>query len=535
MKQVFAGIDLGTSSVKVDITDAKGQLLAEHSLGYSTSSPEIGWAEQDPEEWWQAAWSSLCSCVADLRAAQDAFELKGIGVTGQMHSSVLLGADGNPLGPAIVWMDARARELMPEINDKLQQTGLYSVLKNTPAPGLTLGPLVWMRKHRPKTLDSAAQLLIAKDYIRYRLSGELATDITDASGTLMLDMNNRAWSSAVCDTFNLPSRIFPEIKHPAEIAGRLRAELVAELALSAAPVVAVGCSDQAAAAVGAGVLHPGLMQLMLGTGAQIMTPLSSGKVMPPRSLNMFCLHDLWCLQGSIQNAGSALNWVRSTFRADWAEVMQAATERPGGPLFLPYLTGERAPIMDEQASGAFLGVRYGAGREHMLFAVIEGVVHGICDAVDEIDRVVALPQDESDSERVHVPGLSEIRCGGGGAGQDAYVQLLADYLGRPLSVLDRSGSTALGAAMLGAVAAGAYLDPESASAEMGLKVGKVLEPNLRAADAAAERRSEYRFRRDHNLQAERLLRERPQSHYRDASDGDTRSSGPPSVGSGIPT
>ena len=496
MKQVFAGIDLGTSSVKVDITDARGRLLAEHSAGYSTSSPEIGWAEQEPEQWWQAAWSSLCSCMARVRAGNDSVVLAGIGVTGQMHSSVLLGGDGVPLGPAIVWMDARARELMPEIESSLQRENLHLVLKNTPAPGLTLGTLVWMRRHRPEMLDSAAHLLIAKDYIRFRLTGELATDITDASGTLMLDMNKRAWSSEACETFDIPSRVLPEIRLPSEVAGKLRRELASELGLSDAPLVAIGCSDQAAAAVGAGVLKPGLMQLMLGTGAQVMTPMSSGEVMPPRSLNMFCLHEAWCLQGSIQNAGSALNWVRSTFRADWDEVMQAAAERPAGPLFLPYLTGERAPIMDEQASAAFLGVRYGASREHMLFAVIEGVVHGICDAVEEIDRVVALP------------GTGEIRCGGGGAGQDAYVQLLADYLGRPLSVLGRSGSTALGAAMLGAVAAGAYPDVATACSEMGLKVGKVLEPNSATAGEVAARRAEYRFRRDHNLQTERALRER---------------------------
>ncbi|TVR93612.1 MAG: hypothetical protein EA428_01825 [Spirochaetaceae bacterium] len=524
MKQVFAGIDLGTSSVKVDIVDAQGRLLAEHSAGYSTSSPEIGWAEQNPEEWWQAVWTSLCSCVTHLRTVEDSFDLRGIGVTGQMHSSVLLGADGNPLGPAIVWMDARARELMPEIEDTLQRTKLHSVLKNTPAPGLTLGPLVWMRRHRPEMLDSAAQLLIAKDYIRYRLTGELATDITDASGTLMLDMNKREWCSELCETFDLPPQILPEIKLPSEVAGVLHSELSAELGLAEAPVVAIGCSDQAAAAIGAGVLKPGLMQLMLGTGAQVMTPLSSGEVMPPRSLNMFCLHALWCLQGSIQNAGSALNWVRSTFRADWDEVMQAATERPAGPLFLPYLTGERAPIMDEQASGAFLGVRYGAGREHMLFAVIEGVVHGICDAVEEIDRVVQLPTQTrgAGQEPPLQAGGGEIRCGGGGAGQDAYVQLLADYLGRPLSVLDRSGSTALGAAMLGAVAAGVYSDLGSAGAEMGLKVGKVLEPNVKQASKAADRRSEFRFRRDHNLETERKLRGRAAS-----CNEDMLTSGPP--------
>lgn len=496
MKQVFAGIDLGTSSVKVDITDDAGQLLAEHSSGYSTSSPEIGWAEQDPEEWWQAVWSSLCSCVAHLRAGDVSFVLRGIGVTGQMHSSVLLGADGMPLAPAIVWMDSRARELVPEIEDTVQRERLSSLLKNTPAPGLTLGPLIWMRRYRPGLLDSAAHLLIAKDYIRYRLTGELATDITDASGTLMLDMTKRTWSSQACETFGVPQRILPEIRLPSEVAGNMRGELVSELELPDAPVVAIGCSDQAAAAVGAGVLEPGLMQLMLGTGAQIMTPINNGEVVPPRSLNMFCLHELWCLQGSIQNAGSALNWVRSTFRADWDEVMQAASQRPAGPLFLPYLTGERAPIMDEQASGAFLGVRYGAGREHMLFAVIEGVVHGICDAVEEIDRVVALP------------GATEIRCGGGGAGQDAYVQLLADYLGRPLSVLDRSGSTALGAAMLGAVAAGTYADVASAGSAMGLKVGKVLEPHAGTTSEVLARRAEYRFRRDQNLQTERTLRAR---------------------------
>lgn len=505
MKQAFVGIDLGTSSVKVDLVDSDGGLLAEESAAYKTTSPQIGWAEQEPGEWWAAVWSSLRACITSARAASEPFELKGIGLTGQMHSSVLLGPDGKPLRPAIVWMDARARGYMGEVSALLAQSGLDHVLKNSPAPGLTLGPLIWLMRNQPELVEAASKLLIAKDYVRYQLSGQVATDPSDASGTLMLDIERRSWSSDLCGLFGIPETILPEIRSPWEPAGVLRAELTHELGLSQAPVIAVGCGDQAAAAIGAGVLEPGVMQLMLGTGAQVMSPVSSGGIVPPRSLNMFCLHELWSLQGSIQNAGSALNWMRSSFHAEWDEVMRTAETRPYGPVFLPYLTGERAPIMDERASGAFLGVRYGAEREHLIFAVVEGVVQGICDAVEEVSRVTA--QDAVQATEHASPGApGELRCGGGGAANHAYVQLLADYLGRPLSVLDRSGSTALGAAILGAVASGAFPGLPDAIAHMGLKIGKIVSPDQSRRAEARERRSEFRLRRDRYLETERLLR-----------------------------
>ncbi len=445
----------------------EGRMLSAATRAYETQWRHHDWAEQDPECWWRSTIEAFREAYAEAgREHRGEIEIAGIGLTGQMHSFVLLGEDSAPLRPAITWMDARARTLVPELTAIISRRGLRSSVKNRITPGLTLGPLVWISRHEPEIFRTARTLLLAKDYLRFRLTGELQTDITDASGSLLLDIPRRRWSYELLDALELPSGILPPIANPWERAGRVTGSAAEELGLSYRPWVAVGAADQQASTLATGVLDPGTVQLMLGTGVQVASPSSVADLELPDTLNYFCHHHGWLAQGSVQNGGSALTWVRNVLQAEWRELEQhAAVPQPEGPFFLPYLTGERTPVMLDQATGAWLRVRHSTTRADLLYAGCEGVAFAVADAVEEVFRALQLTSD------------TEIRCSGGGTRMENYVQLVCDALGRPLTVLPSSDSTAIGAAILGGAAAGSFAGLEQGVQVLGISAGLELQPN----------------------------------------------------------
>jgi len=459
-RPALLGLDLGSSSLKALLLGVDGRVLGERSAGYPTRAPRPGWAEQDPDDWWAAAGSATRAVVGDAGAG---VEVVGIGLSGQMHTFVLVGADGRAVRPAVTWMDTRAAGLLPEVAASIDRDGLRPELANPVVLGLTLPPLLWLLRHEPATVAAARTLLLAKDALRWRLTGELGSEPTDASATLLFDVAGRRWSEGAIAAFGLPAGLFPALGDSAGRAGRLTPEAARHLGLAAGTPVAFGAGDQQAAAVGSGSVKPGQAQLMVGTGAQALMVTGD----PPTGaaaarLHAFCHVRGWLLQASVNNAGVALAWARGLLGLSWDELYGALGDLapPDAPLFLPYLTGERAPLMKGHARGAFLSLDAGHDRTALARAVVAGVVVAIADGL------AALPLDAT----------TPVRAGGGGLRDAGFAQALADAAGRPLDLLHASAASAIGAALLGGVAAGAIPDLDAAVARGPAAVTKRLEP-----------------------------------------------------------
>lgn len=490
---VLLGIDVGTSSVKVVAMDLHGKTLEETQKSYTLHHPRPGWSEIDPEVWWQQTISAVRLLVQKLSLRHRTLSVQGVGLTGQMHSLVLVDEQGVPVRPAITWLDTRARGILPGLAERLETAGFLERIKNTPAPGLTIAILAWLVENEPESLRRARTILLAKDYIRLRLTGEIMSDPTDASSTLVFDTETRSWFYAAAEHIGVPSRLFPPLRDTWEPGETIRAE---ELGLPESHKkipLSTGCSDQQAAALDTGVIHPGTMQLMLGTGAQVVAPVTSTEADTIRTLNFFAHHQGWIVQGSVQNAGSCLAWMMRVLGADWAEVAQAASApvTKGAPFFLPYLSGERTPIMDPDATGAWIGLRNSAERSDLIRACLEGIVFGVVDALDAVQTV--LGHDER----------ADVRVSGGGTRFLPYTQMIADLFNRPLTVVPETNATGRGAAILGGIAGGLISDLTEGNALLGTRPEGSLAPDPSRHEALRERRYALAPVRDAYLQSSR--------------------------------
>ncbi|GAB6090591.1 xylulokinase [Spirochaeta dissipatitropha] len=477
MNKILLGIDLGTSSVKVRAVSEDGNIIGQESRGYPTLHPHDGWAEQNPEDWWTA---TIDACTAVLEPVDTSRnQIAGIGLSGQMHSFVILNKNGIPERPGITWMDVRARNMIPRVCQKIEEYNLSSEMQNQPAAGLTLLPLLWLQSHEPGILqaDKGQTLLFVKDYIKFKLTGALSTESTDASASLLFDLENRCWSEKILQAFHIPIEILPKVRESGDCAGFLTQDAAQSLGIPPGIPVAQGAGDQQSAALATGVIAPGEVQLMLGTGAQVLTPISHYDTNFPAYLNIFSHVTGRLAQGSVQNAGSAMNWVNQQLGAEWNDISLAADERfAQAPYFLPYLTGERAPIMNSSAMGAWLDLRLSTSKEQLLYSAIEGVSFSI---VQSVQGVLETARRQSD----HI----EIRCSGGGSSQTPFVQLISDTLGEPLTILDNHGASVTGAVILGAIAAGLTTDFKSGFSSFGLHQVGYIEPKPDAAAPMRER------------------------------------------------
>jgi xylulokinase len=443
------GIDLGTSSTKTVLIDASGHLLASAAREYPVDTPRPGWAEQDPETWLAAATETMGEALARAHIAPE--EVGGIGLSGQMHGAVCLDKRGNALRSAIIWADQRSRDQVARVYHELGAERLGAWTGNPLATGFMLASWLWLRDETPEVARATAHLLLPKDYLRYRLTGELGCEPSDGSSTLLFDTARRRWSWPLLESLGINSALLPPVHESAEVAGGLRAEIAALTGLRAGTPVVFGGSDQALQALGHGVVDPGIVSCTIGTGGQLFAPAPVPVYDPELRLHLFChaLPERWHLMAAILAAGLSLRWLRDNVLEGWsyAALADAAAKVPPGSehlFFLPYLAGERTPHMDPQATGAFAGLTLRHNREHMARAVMEGVVF-------------ALRQGLELMEELGVP-VERIVASGGATAHPLWLQLQADIFNRPIYRTATIEAAAVGAALLAGVGAGLYPD-----------------------------------------------------------------------------
>ncbi len=436
------GIDLGTSSVKVIVLDEQGLLLSEAKADYKVLSPQPGWAESDPMEWWRATTTAVQAAIAQAPHVQ----ISAIGLSGQMHGVVLADQAGQPLRNALLWADNRAHAELARyqaLPEEMQQR-----LANPLVPGMA-GPLLcWLAQHETSSYKAARWALQPKDWLRFMLTSSAASDPSDASATLLYDLPADSWADDIIAALGLRGEILPPILPSGSQAGTLSKQAATELSLPTGLPVALGAADTAAAALGTGLLEPGTIQLTLGTGAQLIQIYAQPERDSTGRTHLYRAADgsHWYAMAAVQNAGLALDWVRRMLHASWDEMYTTATTIPAGSaglMFLPYLTRERAHHPNPDSSGAFIGMRIDHQREHLLHAALEGVALGIRVALD------ALPGGDK---------ASTLRLAGGGSVHPAWRQMLANVLGRTLLMVDTPAASARGAALLGGIADGLWTD-----------------------------------------------------------------------------
>jgi xylulokinase len=440
---VLLGLDLGTSSVKALLMAEDGDTLGEGSASYPVRSPHPGWAESSPEDWWNAVVEATQTAIGRRGA-----EVAAIGLSGQMHGVVLADDRGRPLRPAILWADTRSAEQLATYRGLDEDA--RERLANPPAVGMAGPTLLWLRDHERETYTSARWALQPKDWLRLRLTGEAAAESSDASATLLYNLFSDDWDNTVVEALGLRPGLLAPLVASAEVAGTLTREAAKFLGLRAELPVAAGAADTAAAMLGGGLLRPGLVQLTVGTGGQIVAPKSAPVPDPHRRTHLYraATPDLWYSMAAIQNAGLALEWARNTLGASWHGVYEEAfalSPGAGGVVFLPYLSGERTPRFDADARGAWVGLGLEHGRGHLLRAALEGVAFALLEGLEALEEAGTT--------------IPELRLAGGGTAEEPWQQLLADVLGRPLRVLPggvAAVASARGAALLAGAAAGVY-------------------------------------------------------------------------------
>lgn len=446
MSDTFLGIDLGTSSVKTKAIDADGTVRGMGSAEYPTLRPQPGWAEQDPEAWWEATGAAVKQACGWLGAGD---AIRGIGVAGQMHGAVFLGENDAPLSAAVIWEDQRSARQVAQITAKLGEERIIAIAGSPLATGFMAATAAWMQEERSSVWWRTKRLLLPKDELRRRITGTLATDPGDGSGSLLLDARWRNWSPDLLDAAEVSSILLPPVKPSDEIAGEVVAAAAEALGISAGIPVVTGTGDAASTLLGAGIVDPGTLLLSLSTGAQVMIPDRSFHPDGAGRTHAWCSaldpspeHPGWFQMGATLTGGSALRWLRDDLlqlpAAGAYERMTAAAERSPvgarGLLFLPYLVGERSPHMDSRARGAFLGLAAHHGLGDIVRAVMEGVTFACRDAYAALLEAGAAPE--------------RIVMAGGGGRSPFWRQMVADIFGLPVYGLATTDQAAVGAALL---------------------------------------------------------------------------------------
>lgn len=426
----LVGLDVGTTGAKAIAISEDGEVLARAEVGYPLSTPQPGWAEQDPDDWVRAAERALGEVGAD-RAA-------GIGLSGQMHGLVALDRDDRVLRPAILWNDQRTGAECAEIESRLGRERLVALTGNRALTGFTAPKLLWLRNHEPEVYERISHVLLPKDYVRFRLTGVRATDVADASGTLLLDVARRRWSSEVLEALELPRKWLPRVLESPAVAGETAAGVP----------VAAGAGDQAAAALGVGVDRPGNASVVLGTSGVVFAALPSFAADPEGRVHAFChaVPKRWHAMGVMLSAAGSLRWLRDAVVGEsYDELLREAELWPPGSeglLFAPYLAGERTPHADPDARGAFVGLSLRHDHGALVRATLEGVAYGLRDSL-ELLRALGVEPEVG-------------RVSGGGARSDLWLRIVASVLGLPLERTAVEEGSAYGAALLGGVAAGVF-------------------------------------------------------------------------------
>jgi xylulokinase len=438
---LFIGIDVGTSSVKSILLDRQDRLLASASEPLEVTRPHPGYSEQNPEDWWQGVLATLDQLKVEKPREMAAVE--GIGLSGQMHGATLLNKNGAVLRPCILWNDGRSEAECHQLEAACPD--LHAIAGNLAMPGFTAPKLLWVKKHEPEIFAKTATVLLPKAYIRYRLTGDCVEEMSDASGTLWLDVARRDWSDRLLAATSLDRRQMPRLVEGNAVSGQLHGELAQRWGMAKRPVIAGGAGDNAAGAVGLGAIHPGDAFVSLGTSGVLWATTAGFAPNPKSAVHAFChaVPGIWHQMGVILSAASCLSWLTHATKASGHALMEElgdAPREPGSVLFLPYLSGERTPHNDPVIRGGFYGLSHDTERHHLTQAVLEGVAFAVKDCLAALTAA-----------GTRIRSADAI---GGGARSRAWLSILASVLDLPLNQLEAAeAGAALGAARLGRTAA----------------------------------------------------------------------------------
>ncbi len=470
------GIDLGTSGTKSILVREDGRVVARATEEYALLTPKPGWTEQNPADWWEATKKTVAACLDQAGIAAD--EVKGIGLSGQMHGSVFLDKKGEVVRPCILWNDGRTAAECEEITEKLGGR-LHAITCNPALTGFTAPKVLWLKNHEPENFAKTACLLLPKDYVRYRLTGELAAEVSDGAGSLLFDVPNRTWSKEVFETLGIPWSWAPPMYESTGICGTVSEEAARLTGLKAGTPVVGGGADNPCGATGTGVVKPGRAIASLGTSGTVFAPSDDVQVDPEGRVHTFChsVPDQWYLMGVVLSAGLSFRWYRDVIATDETRAAEAEGKDPydiltaladtaplgaEGLLFMPYLTGERTPHRDPYARGGFLGLTIRHGRAHLARAVLEGITFAMRDSL-EIIAGLGVP-------------IDEIRATGGGGKSPFWRQLQADVYGRDICTVGIDEGPGFGAALMAGVGVNLYTSLVEAC-DNAVKITNRVEPD----------------------------------------------------------
>ncbi|MEX0655710.1 MAG: xylulokinase [Phycisphaeraceae bacterium] len=461
------GIDIGTSGTKTLICDHAGRVIATAMAEHDISSPKPGWSEQDPAQWWQATCDATQAVLK--KAKVDGGKVTGVGLSGQMHGSVFLADDETPLRAALLWNDQRTGEQCAEIEKKAGgRKALIDMVGNPALTGFTAPKILWVRQHEPAVYEKTKHILLPKDYIRYCMTGEYATEVGDASGTLLLDVRKRAWNDKLISLLQIDKALLPACFESHVVSGKLHTKAAASMGLKAGTPVVGGSGDQPAGAVGNGIVTTGIVSATLGTSGVVFAHADEPTYDPAGRVHTMCsaVEGKWCVFGCMLSAGGSFQWFRNQLgQAEVAAAKQqgvdpydlliaeAAKAAPGceGLYFLPYLTGERCPHPDPNARGGWIGLTSRHDRPAMIRALIEGVTYGMADALEIMQGMDI--------------AVDTVRLSGGGARSRFWRQLQADVYGQRVATINSDEGPAYGVAILAGVGTGVWRDvPEACQA-----------------------------------------------------------------------
>jgi len=457
------GIDIGTSGTKTVLFDRGGNPVSSSTAEYPLYQPEIGWAEQDPQDWWKAVCITINQVIKDSNINPES--ISGIGLSGQMHGLVMLDGDGNVLRKSIIWCDQRTAKECVEITEKVGEKRLIDITANPALTGFTASKILWVRNNEPEIYEKCRKILLPKDYIRYMLTGEFATEVSDASGMRLLDIKNRCWSKEVLNALDIPIEYLGDVHESIVVSGKVHKKAAEVTGLKEDTPVVGGAGDQAAGAIGNGIIKSGQISSTIGTSGVVFAHLDEPIIDEKGRVHTFChaVPGAWHMMGVTQGAGLSLKWFRDNFCTNEIKVAKAmgidpyvlmtkeAEKVPAGSrgvIYLPYLMGERTPHLNPKAKGVFFGLSAAHTKNEMLRAVIEGVSYSLLDCMEIIKDTGMNP--------------TNVMVSGGGGKSELWRQILADMFNCKVSTNKSSEGPALGVALLAGVGTGVYKDIDEA-------------------------------------------------------------------------
>ena len=451
------GIDIGTSGTKTILFDEKGAAISSAFKDYPLYQPETGWAEQNPEDWWQAVVSTINSALQ--KSGVNNADIKGIGLSGQMHGLVMLGTEGQVLRPSIIWCDQRTTVECDEITKAVGAERLIEITANPALTGFTASKIMWVKKHEPSIYEKTYKILLPKDYIRFMLTGEFCTEVSDASGMQLLDIPNRNWSDEVLEKLHIDKSLLAKVYESQEVTGVVNKTAAELTGLKEGTKVVGGAGDQAAGAIGNGIVRPGAVSSTIGTSGVVFAHTDKITIDKKGRVHTFChaVPGAWHVMGVTQAAGLSLKWFKDNLcslenlnsLASGVDVYdelnkEAKSIKPGsdGLIYLPYLMGERTPHLDPYARGVFFGLTARHNKNHMLRSVMEGVGYSLVDCMEIINEMGI--------------AVDEVRASGGGGKSEVWRQMQADMFNCEVVTINSSEGPALGVAILALVGVGVY-------------------------------------------------------------------------------